>query len=74
MGEYSIDGVSGTGANTKLAFSVLTGHLLPTGITVDNVAGVQASCIDVLKMWGLMEQSFPMISISCPKASMAGRN
>lgn len=48
--EYSIDGVSGTGAKIQLDFfrpgGAKTGHLLPTGIAVDNVASVQASCID----------------------------
>jgi 2-methylaconitate cis-trans-isomerase PrpF len=50
VGEYSIDGVSGTGAKIQLDFfrpgGAKTRHLLPTGIAVDNVAGVQASCID----------------------------
>ena len=50
MGEYSIDSVSGTGAKIQLDFlrpgGAKTGHLLPTEIAVDNIAGVQASCID----------------------------
>lgn len=50
MGEYSIDGVSGTGAKIQLDFlrpgGAKTGHLLPTAVAVDNIAGVQASCID----------------------------
>lgn len=48
--EYSINGVSDTGAKTQLDFfrsgGAKTGHLLPTGIDVDNVASVQASCIN----------------------------
>ena len=79
VGEYSIDGVSGTRAKIQLDFfrpgGAKTRHLLPTGIAVDNVAGVQASCIDATNPCtfvrfedvGLMEQSFPMISINCPK-------
>lgn len=64
VGEYSIDGVSGTRAKIQLDFfrpgGAKTRHLLPTGIAVDNVAGYRLavsmqqtpvlSC--VLKMWG----------------------
>ncbi|OCL03179.1 DUF453-domain-containing protein [Glonium stellatum] len=50
VGEYSIDGVTGTGAKIQLDFlrpgGAKTGHLLPTGIAIDNIAGVKASCID----------------------------
>ena len=50
MGEYLIDSISGTGAKIKLDFlrpgGTKTGHLLPPAIAVDNIADVQAGCID----------------------------
>ena len=50
-GDYSIDGVGGTGAKITLDFldpaGAKTGKLLPTGQVVDKLAGVEASCVDV---------------------------
>jgi len=50
QGSFSIDGVSGTGAQITLDFlrpsGSKTGRLLPTGNVVDKIAGVDVSCID----------------------------
>ncbi|ORY18765.1 PrpF protein-domain-containing protein [Clohesyomyces aquaticus] len=50
QGNYSIDGVAGTGAKMKLdfmnPFGSKTGKLLPTGKKVDIIVGHRASCVD----------------------------
>jgi 2-methylaconitate cis-trans-isomerase PrpF len=50
-GDFSIDGVAGTGARVKLDFldpaGSKTGKLLPTGNVVDNFDGIRTSCVDV---------------------------
>ncbi|KAF2130793.1 DUF453-domain-containing protein [Dothidotthia symphoricarpi CBS 119687] len=49
-GDYTIDGVSGTGSKIKLDFQhpygSKTGRVLPTGRKVDNIAGYRVSCVD----------------------------
>lgn len=49
-GDVAIDGVPGTAAPVHLAFlgaaGSKTGGLLPTGSPVDNVEGVEVSCVD----------------------------
>jgi 2-methylaconitate cis-trans-isomerase PrpF len=49
-GDVAIDGVPGTAAPIHLAFlgaaGSKTGKLLPTGSPLDNVEGVQVSCVD----------------------------
>ncbi len=50
-GEASIDGVPGTAAPIRLAFSnmvgSITGRLLPTGQAIDVIDGIELSCLDV---------------------------
>ncbi|KAH8708652.1 PrpF protein [Phaeosphaeriaceae sp. PMI808] len=50
VGNYSIDGVAGSGSQIKLDFKhpygSKTGKLLPTGRKVDNIAGYEVSCVD----------------------------
>jgi 2-methylaconitate cis-trans-isomerase PrpF len=49
-GDYSIDGVTGTGSRIKLDFKhpygSKTGKVLPTGNIIDTISGYQVSCID----------------------------
>ncbi|RDW79970.1 hypothetical protein BP6252_04608 [Coleophoma cylindrospora] len=49
-GDFSIDGVAGTGGRIELAFvdpaGSVTGRLLPTGNITDTVDGVTVTCID----------------------------
>lgn len=49
-GDYTIDGVTGTGSKIKLdfkhPFGSKTGQVLPTGNTKDNIAGFEVSCVD----------------------------
>ncbi|PAU74284.1 4-oxalomesaconate tautomerase [Halomonas salipaludis] len=49
-GDVSISGVPGSAAGIRLSFldvvGAKTGHLLPTGNTVDVIDGVEVSCID----------------------------
>lgn len=49
-GDYSIDGVTGSGSRIKLDFKSpygsKTGTLLPTGNIIDTIAGYQVSCVD----------------------------
>lgn len=50
IGNYSIDGVTGSGPKVKLDFrhpyGSKTGKVLPTGHKVDNIAGYKVSCVD----------------------------
>lgn len=50
IGNYTIDGVAGSGPKIKLAFKhpygSKTGKVLPTGKKVDNIAGYKVSCVD----------------------------
>lgn len=50
-GTAHIDGVPGTGAPIKLTFlnavGSKTGKLLPTGLAIDDIDGIQVSCVDV---------------------------
>lgn len=50
LGDYSIDGVTGTGSKVKLDFKnpygSKTGKVLPTGKRIDNIAGYRVSCVD----------------------------
>ncbi|OJD31894.1 uncharacterized protein BKCO1_4300040 [Diplodia corticola] len=50
QGNFSIDGVGGTGARVTLDFldpsGSKTGKLLPTGNVVDNFNGISVSCVD----------------------------
>lgn len=50
VGDYSIDGVSGTGSRITLDFlkpgGAKTGRLLPTDSAVDTIEGVEVSCVD----------------------------
>ncbi|CAO2650968.1 Nn.00g092650.m01.CDS01 [Neocucurbitaria sp. VM-36] len=50
VGDYSIDGVTGSGSKIKLDFKhpygSKTGKVLPTGKRVDNIAGYRVSCVD----------------------------
>jgi len=49
-GDYALDGVAGTAAQINLDFlrpaGSKTGRLLPTGNTVDKIAGFEVSCVD----------------------------
>lgn len=49
-GDYSIDGVTGSGSRIKLDFKSpygsKTGKLLPTGNTIETIAGYKVSCVD----------------------------
>ncbi|KAF1917012.1 PrpF protein [Ampelomyces quisqualis] len=49
-GDYSIDGVTGSGSKIKLDFKhpygSKTGTLLPTGEVVDQIVGYEVSCVD----------------------------
>ncbi|KAF2847745.1 DUF453-domain-containing protein [Plenodomus tracheiphilus IPT5] len=50
VGNYTIDGVTGSGPKIKLDFKhpygSKTGKVLPTGRKVDNIAGFKVSCVD----------------------------
>ncbi|KAH9875167.1 hypothetical protein J1614_004657 [Plenodomus biglobosus] len=50
VGNYTIDGVAGSGPKIKLVFKhpygSKTGKVLPTGNKVDNIAGYKVSCVD----------------------------
>ncbi|EOD45074.1 putative duf453 domain protein [Neofusicoccum parvum UCRNP2] len=50
QGDFSVDGVGGTGAKVTLDFldpsGSKTGKLLPTGNAVDNFNGIDVSCVD----------------------------
>jgi 2-methylaconitate cis-trans-isomerase PrpF len=50
VGDYSIDGVTGSGSQIKLDFKhpygSKTGKVLPTGNIVDKIAGYEVSCVD----------------------------
>lgn len=50
VGDYIIDGVTGLGSQIKLDFKhpygSKTGKLLPTGKSVDKIAGYEVSCVD----------------------------
>ncbi|KAF2829800.1 DUF453-domain-containing protein [Ophiobolus disseminans] len=50
IGDYTIDGVTGSGSTIKLDFKhpygSKTGKVLPTGNILDTVAGYEVSCID----------------------------
>jgi 2-methylaconitate cis-trans-isomerase PrpF len=50
LGQYAIDGVAGTGAKIKLDFrnpyGSKTGKVLPTGNTMDTIAGYKVTCVD----------------------------
>ncbi|KAF1851917.1 DUF453-domain-containing protein [Cucurbitaria berberidis CBS 394.84] len=50
VGDYSIDGVTGSGSRIKLDFKhpygSKTGKVLPTGKKVNNIAGYKVSCVD----------------------------
>lgn len=50
VGDYTIDGVTGSGSKIKLDFKhpygSKTGKVLPTGNRVDNIAGYKVSCVD----------------------------
>jgi len=50
VGDYTIDGVTGSGSKIKLDFhhpyGSKTGKILPTGNITDNIAGFEVSCVD----------------------------
>ena len=60
-GDVSISGVPGSAAGIRLSFldvvGAKTGHLLPTGNTVDVIDGVEVSCIDAATPVVLVEAS-----------------
>lgn len=57
-GDAAIDGVAGTAAPVKLNFKsaigAVTGKLLPTGRPLDNIDGVDVSCVDMAMPMVLM--------------------